>query len=225
MKKFLMITAFSLASAGMAVAQSGSTSTSANDSSDGTNAGQVGESTASGAAAPPTATSTTTAPAAGASATTNASPAAAAAPAAAMSAQEFVNNAASGGLFEVQSSQLALERSQNQAVQEFAQMMITDHTAVNEELAALAQAKGLTVPGEIMGPPAQHMAAVQAAEGDNFDSTYMQHQLQAHQETIMMFQAEAQNGSDPDLRAFAEKTLPALNAHLQHAQSITTTSN
>jgi putative membrane protein len=217
MKKLLVITAFTLASAGMAVAQSG-TGNSANDSTDGTNAGQVGESTAAGAAAPPTATPSTTAPA-GASAT-NASPAAAAAPAAAMSAQEFVNNAASGGLFEVQSSELAMQRSKTPAVKEFAQMMITDHTAANNELKAIAEAKGLKVPSAIAGPPAQHMAAVQAAEGDAFDKTYIQHQAKAHQDTIAMFQAEAQNGSDADLRAFAEKTLPTLNKHAEHVQAM-----
>lgn len=209
MKKLLLITAFSLASVGMAAAQSSTPPT------DGT-----------AAAAPDsgTAAATTTTTAADGTTTTTTAPAAGGAAAAmpAIAPQEFVNNAASGGLFEVQSSELALERSQTPAVQEFAQMMITDHTAVNEELAALAQSKGLTVPGEIMGPPAQHMAAVQAAEGDSFDQTYMQHQIQAHEETIMMFQAEAEGGSDPDLQAFAQKTLPALNAHLQQAQGLAT---
>lgn len=209
MKKLLLIAAFSLAGAGLAAAQSSGTS-SANDSTDGTNAGQVGDTAVTGAAPPPTAT--TTAPAAGA--------ATAAAPMAAMAAQEFVSNAASGGLFEVQSSELALERSQTPAVEEFAQMMINDHSKANEELKTLAEAKGLTVPTEIAGPPAQHMAAVQAAEGEAFDATYMQHQAQAHAETIALFQAQAEGGEDPDLRAWAEKTLPTLNAHAEHAQGM-----
>ena len=56
-----------------------------------------------------------------------------------MTAQDFVNQAASGGLFEVQSSELALQRSQDAKVQEFANQMITDHTANNQELMATAQ--------------------------------------------------------------------------------------
>ncbi|MDO5370006.1 DUF4142 domain-containing protein [Paracoccus sp. (in: a-proteobacteria)] len=207
MKKLLLITAFSLASVGMAASQSSTPST------DG-----------STAAAPDsgTAAATTTTTAADGTTTTTTAPAADGAAAAmpAMAPQEFVNNAASGGMFEVQSSELALERSQTPAVQEFARMMIADHSAANEELKAIAEGKSLTVPTEIAGPPAEHMSAVQAAEGGSFDQTYMQHQVQAHEETIMMFQAEAQNGSDPDLRAFAEKTLPALNAHLEQAQGM-----
>lgn len=205
MKKLLLITAFSLASVGMAASQSSTPST------DGSTAAAPDSGTAA-AATTTTSTATTTAPAADG--------AAAAMPA--MAPQEFVNNAASGGMFEVQSSELALERSQTPAVQEFARMMIADHSAANEELKAIAEGKSLTVPTEIAGPPAEHMSAVQAAEGDSFDQTYMQHQVQAHEETIMMFQAEARNGSDPDLRAFAEKTLPALNAHLQQAQGLAT---
>lgn len=208
MKKMLLITAFSLAGVGMAAAQSTTPPT------DSTTAATPG----SGAG---TAAATTTTTGADGSMTTTTAPAGAdAAAMAAMAPQEFVNNAASGGLFEVQSSELALERSQTPAVQEFAQMMINDHTKANEELKTIAEGKGLTVPTEIAGPPAQHMEAVQAAEGDNFDQVYMQHQAQAHQETIAMFQAQAQNGEDPDLQAFAEKTLPTLNAHAEQIQGM-----
>lgn len=69
-----------------------------------------------------------------------------------MTAQDFVNQAASGGLFEVQSSELALQKSQDANVQEFAKQMITDHTANNQELIATAQAEGLTVPTQISSP-------------------------------------------------------------------------
>ena len=71
-----------------------------------------------------------------------------------MTAQDFVNQAASGGLFEVQSSELALQRSQNADVQQFANQMITDHTANNQELMAAAKAEGLTVPAQISSPHA-----------------------------------------------------------------------
>lgn len=195
MKKLLLITAFSLSTVGLAAAQTATPPT------DGTAA-------ATPEAGAATSTATTGAAAGGAAAMP------------AMAPQDFVANAASGGLFEVQSSKLALERSKTPAVQEFAQMMITDHTAANEELNTIAEAKGLTVPTEIAGPPAEHMAAVQAAEGDSFDQVYMQHQAQAHQETIAMFEAEAQNGGDADLRAFAEKTLPVLNKHAEHIQGM-----
>lgn len=215
MKNMILIAAVTLAGAGMATAQTATPPT------DGTMTPTPApaETTGTTAATGTTATTTTTATPSASDATTQAATTTTATMPA-MSPQEFVTSAASGGLFEVQSSELALERSDTPEVQEFAQMMITDHTKANEELMAIATAKNLTVPGEIAGPPAQHMAAVQAAEGDNFDQVYMQHQAQAHEETIMMFEAQAQNGTDPDLQAFAEKTLPVLKTHAEHAQEM-----
>ncbi|WP_134726242.1 DUF4142 domain-containing protein [Paracoccus luteus] len=184
---------------------------------------------AGGAAVAQTATSPTdgTMTPVPAPAETTAAPAPAAAPMAAadpamanLTAQQFVEMAASGGLFEVRSSELALERSQSDDVKAFAQMMIADHGKANDELKALATAKNLTVPAEPAGPPADHLAAVMAAEGDNFDPAYVEHQAQAHAETIQLFQAEAASSNDADLAAFAEKTLPTLQMHAEHVQGL-----
>lgn len=218
MKKFLLITAFSLAGAGMAAAQSATmpadaTTTATPDSGAAAGAGMSPAETTTTTNADGT-TVTTTAPAAGMGD--------AAAPMGQMAPQDFVDKAASGGMFEVQSSELAMDRSQNQSVKDFAQKMIDDHTKANDELKSIAESKSLTVPAEIAGPPAQHMEAVQAAEGDDFDKTYMQHQMQAHQETIDLFEAEAQNGQDAELQAFAEKTLPTLKEHAEMAKSVMT---
>jgi putative membrane protein len=138
----------------------------------------------------------------------------------AMSAQDFVDQAASGGMFEVQSSELALERSQNADVQAFAETMIADHTENNEALMAIAQEQGLTVPEEIAGPPADHMQAVEAAEGDDFDSVYVEHQVAAHQATVELFQTYAESGDVEPLVAYAESSLPTLQQHLEQAQAL-----
>lgn len=139
-----------------------------------------------------------------------------------MAAQDFVNNAASGGMFEVQSSELALERSQNAGIQGFAQQMVADHTPNNEELKTIAEAEGLTVPTEIMGPMAEHMEAVQAAEGEAFDAAYAEHQVAAHETAVELYQGYAEGGDNDALKAYAEKSLPVLQKHLEDAQGLTT---
>ena len=137
-----------------------------------------------------------------------------------MDAQQFVNQAASGGMFEVQSSELARERWQNPDVQVFAEMMITDHSTNNQELMTIAQEQGLTVPAEIMGQPAEHMQAVQAAEGEEFDSVYVEHQVAAHQSSIELFETYAEAGEVGPLVSYAETTLPVLQQHLDEAQEL-----
>ena len=137
-----------------------------------------------------------------------------------MTAQDFVNQAASGGLFEVQSSELALQKSQDANVQEFAKQMITDHTANNQELIATAQVEGLTVPTQISSPQAELMQSIQGAEGDAFDTAYVQAQTTAHETAVTLYQTYAQGGDNQALVAYAQKSLPALQQHLEHVQGM-----
>lgn len=137
-----------------------------------------------------------------------------------MTAQDFVNQAASGGLFEVQSSELALQKSQDANVQEFAKQMITDHTANNQELIATAQAEELTVPTQISSPQAELMQTIQGAEGDAFDTAYVQAQTTAHETAVTLYQTYAQGGDNQALVAYAQKSLPALQQHLEHVQGM-----
>ena len=137
-----------------------------------------------------------------------------------MTAQDFVNQAASGGLFEVQSSELALQKSQDANVQEFAKQMVADHTANNQELIATAQAEGLTVPTQISSPQAELMQTIQGAEGDAFDSAYVQAQTTAHETAVTLYQTYAQGGDNQALVAYAQKSLPALQQHLEHVQGM-----
>lgn len=137
-----------------------------------------------------------------------------------MSAQDFVTKAASGGMFEVQSSEMALKRSKSDEVKKFAQMMIDDHTKANDELKSIAGDKKLEVPSEPQGGPADHMKAVSDASDDDFDKTYIEHQQKAHAETIDLFEAEAASNNDPALADFAKKTIPTLKMHAEHAQML-----
>lgn len=134
--------------------------------------------------------------------------------------QDFVNQAASSGMFEVQSSELALERAGSDEVKDFARMMIRDHGELNEQLKAVAAAKGLTVPAEIAGPPAQHMEAVMGAEGDSFDQAYLDHQAQAHAEAIALFEPWAEQTDDTDMAALAQKAVQHIRTHQETLEKI-----
>ncbi|MCZ0963346.1 DUF4142 domain-containing protein [Paracoccus benzoatiresistens] len=137
-----------------------------------------------------------------------------------MTAQDFVTQAASGGLFEVQSSELALQSSQTAGVQEFATQMVTDHTANNQELMTIVQAENLTMPTEVAGVHAEMMAALESRKGEAFDEAYVQNQVAAHQTAVALYQSYAAGGDNEGLKAYAEKSLPVLQKHLEHAQGL-----
>lgn len=129
--------------------------------------------------------------------------------------QQFVLDAGSGGLYEVQAGQKALTKSSDGRVRTVAQHMIDDHTKANNALMALAQRKG--VPAASIVPNAQHLSMLQRLDtlsGTDFDREYMTQQRNAHTEAIAKYQAQANNGFDRDLRDFAASTLPTLRGHL-----------
>ena len=136
-----------------------------------------------------------------------------------MTASTFAQMAASSGLFEVQSSQLAMSRSQSQ-VRSFAQQMVQDHDRANRELMALAQANNMPMTPR-MNERHQGMLDQLAAAGSGpaFDQRYMQQQAMAHDEAVTLFSNYAQNGDNPQLREFARRTLPALQQHQQTLRS------
>ena len=135
--------------------------------------------------------------------------------------RSFVQNAAAGGLAEVALGQLAQQNASSQQIKAFGQQMITDHGQANQELQQIAQTENLTLPTA----PANKDQAVQkrlsGLKGSAFDAAYTQDMVKDHKQDIAEFQREAQSGQDPVLKAFAQKTLPTLQKHLQMAEAAT----
>jgi putative membrane protein len=131
----------------------------------------------------------------------------------------FVEHAAQDGMTEVQLAKIALKKSSNDQVKQFAQKMEQDHTQANEQLASIAKSKGLTVPTKL---DAKHEAMVKnlsAKSGKAFDRAYAEHMAKDHAKAVALFQAAAKS-SDPDIAAFAQKTLPTLEQHEQLADNL-----
>jgi putative membrane protein len=134
--------------------------------------------------------------------------------------KEFVVKAGMGGLFEVQSGTLALQKAGSADVKAFAQRMVTDHGKANAELAQLATTKGLALPTELDGDPQaayEHLASLSGAE---FDKAYMQHMVEDHGKAVADFDKASTSASDADLKAWAGKTLPTLKEHDTMAKDI-----
>jgi putative membrane protein len=142
-----------------------------------------------------------------------------------LSTSTFVHKASAMGNAEVKAANMALEKSSSQAVKAFAQQMVNDHTQVNQKLMALAQQKGLKSDVATQ-PDAKDMALsmkLKMQSGASFDKAYASRQVTAHQETIALFQQEAQSGKDPDIKQLAAQALPTLQQHLKMAQDLART--
>lgn len=124
----------------------------------------------------------------------------------------FVKKAALGGMTEVEASKLAVSKSQDPKVRAFAQQMVKDHSAANEELKGLATSKGWSVPTAL---DAEHKSVLQklnSKSGAAFDEAYSKQMMADHEKTVAMFQA-ASKSSDQDLATWVTKTLPTIEQH------------
>lgn len=133
---------------------------------------------------------------------------------------DFLVNAASGGMLEVQLGQLAQTNSLNQRVKNFGAMMIKDHGEAGEKLKALAASKNITLPDSISNHQQKEKERLQQKRGNAFDEAYINIMVDDHKKDIREFEKEATSGTNEDIKAFASNNLPLLHMHLDSAASI-----
>lgn len=128
--------------------------------------------------------------------------------------RQFFLDAASGGMFETESSELAQGRvAEGGDEEQFAKMMLADHGKANQELMQLAARKGVDVPEEMNERHEAMLEKLRGMEGPEFEKAYHDAQVQAHDEAVALFQKASQGAKDPEVKAFAAKTLPVLKKH------------
>jgi len=132
--------------------------------------------------------------------------------------QQFVKKAAEGGMAEVQLGKLAQDKASNDQVKKFAERMVTDHGKANDELKTLAQNKNIQLPSNLSPKDQALHDRLAKLSGEQFDRAYMQAMLKDHRADVNEFKKASQTATDPDVKAFAAKTLPTLEEHLQLAQ-------
>ena len=137
-----------------------------------------------------------------------------------LSAEEFVQRAAASDSFEIQTGNLALQKSSMTEVREFAQEIINDHTASSQELLSLAQQKNIQVPTTLPEDKQNKVNRLSGLSGTEFDKAFSDEQEDAHEEAVELYEQAAEDLEDADLKAFAQRTLPVLRMHLEHAQTL-----
>src|SRR5262249_32420393 len=131
----------------------------------------------------------------------------------------FVTKAAEGGMAEVELGNLAKTNGSNTDVKSFGEQMVTDHSKASDDLKTIASQKGITLPTSVNSKQKAEFNRLQKLQGADFDREYMKLMVSDHRTDVNEFKKESEHGSDPDIKAFASKTLPTLQSHLQMAES------
>lgn len=132
----------------------------------------------------------------------------------------FMTTAARGGIAEVQMAQLAERNGQSAAVKRFARKMLADHGQTNQAMADLARRKRLTPPESMGADQQQIYDRLATLRGRAFDRAYAEAMVTDHQQDLRAFEAEAEGGTDAEVRAMAAHHVPMLREHLRLARAL-----
>ena len=134
--------------------------------------------------------------------------------------EEFMTKAAQGGMAEVKMGELAASKAQNAELKAFGQMMVTDHGKANDELKTLAKSKNFTLPADVSEDQKETYDELAKLSGKEFDAKYAEIMVEDHEKDVDLFQNQADDGEDAQVKAFAAKTLPTLKSHYEKIKAI-----
>lgn len=134
----------------------------------------------------------------------------------------YVSNAAEGDMYEIMAADIALERSQNAQVRELAQTIKTDHTAASNAMKGLLPqaAPDVTPPSALDERRQGLLDNLRSASAENFNATWLDQQIAAHNEAITLHRGFSDNADAPQLAEHARAVLPKIEMHLRRAEEI-----
>lgn len=132
---------------------------------------------------------------------------------------DFVSETVASNYGEIKFAQLATTKSTNAEVKRIANMLVTDHTKTLGELKTLAQAKAISIPVEEDDEARRKTDNFSDEAGNDFDKKWCKEMVDRHEETIKKFEKRSEKTEDAELKAWIDKTLPALKHHQQELEA------
>jgi putative membrane protein len=129
--------------------------------------------------------------------------------------QDFMLAAGQVNLTEMKLGEYASQNGKRDDVKEFGQRMVKDHTAINDDLKALAAQKDVTLPDSLDAAHQKMVDKLMALTGSEFDKAYIAGMFNGHKKAIKAFKAESAKTKDADVKSFADKSIPVLEEHLK----------
>lgn len=136
--------------------------------------------------------------------------------------RNFVKEAATGGMMEVELGKMAADKGKNQQVKDFGNMMVTDHSKANDNLKDIASKKNIDVPASLTEDQRKDVDKLSKKSGSDFDKAYVDMMVDDHKKDVNAFKKASGKLTDNDLKTFATNTLPTLQKHLDAIQNIKT---
>lgn len=134
--------------------------------------------------------------------------------------QEFATKAAQGNMAEVNAGQMAAQKGTSADVKAFGNRMVNDHGKALDELKQWAATKGFTLPTDVSADQKAEADKLSQKSGADFDKSYADTMADDHEKDAKEFEKASKDAQDPDLKAWAAKTLPIIQDHLKMAKEM-----
>jgi putative membrane protein len=134
--------------------------------------------------------------------------------------KEFIVKVASGNNAEIEIGKLADSRAGSTAVKDYANMIVKDHQAAQQKLGELIKKRKIGVATGLEPDVRDEINRLSKMKGTEFDRAFLDHMIKDHKNDIKMFENQAKNGQEADVREFANSLLPDLRKHLQRAEEL-----
>ncbi|SEM37438.1 putative membrane protein [Pseudomonas sp. ok272] len=138
----------------------------------------------------------------------------------AQSPAEFINQASAQGMADIEASRLAHQKTESKEIKDYTIVVINDRTTANQHLAKIAKKLDLPLAPreEVVSQTQRLMPPVN--DDASFDAAYTASQVHSTEQAIEQLQQQASASDVPEIKAFAEETLPKLQQHLQMARAL-----
>jgi len=132
--------------------------------------------------------------------------------------EKFLERAALGALTEVRLGELAIQRTGNQMIRDFARRMVVAYSHGVKEVKELAEQKGIACPTELDEKHQKTVERLGELDGPDFDKAYMIEMVETHERDVKVFENQGATGRDRDIRKWVSRMLPKLREHLEVAR-------
>lgn len=132
----------------------------------------------------------------------------------------FVNSVLADGQFEIQAAQRLLKDTKGSKLQQFAQQMVADHTKAGDELRKIAKALGMNVTDRLNREQTGILGQMEKLVGAPLQALYIKSAVSGHETAVSLFKTASQSAAKPELKQFAQKTLPIIEHHAMMAKAL-----
>ena len=133
---------------------------------------------------------------------------------------KFITHETAAGMSVVKTASLGAQKTTREDIKAFAQMLVTDHTATNDQLAKLAVTKGVATSATMNPKDAEHYQTLEKASGKEFDKEFLAQIVRGHKACVSNFEEASANAKDNDVKNWATTVLPVLKTHLDKAMEL-----